>query len=501
MADNWQLKAVLSANAESMLKALKGVNAATKETRKYLSDVATSAGKLSGKLGLPFAALSAAVGGLSIMSVKSAVVGFTEMGEAVQKGALKAGMSVEQYQRMKYVAEQSGTSIEAMEGSLSKLNRQMGDAAAGKNKNLAGLMQRLGVSMRDSNGQVRSGIDLLPQLADAFQRNENPAVRARMGMALFGKSYAEILPLLAEGSEGIADNLKRFDRIKGVLGPDEINAAKKLGDSFKDLELVMKGFQGTVAKELVPVIGPLVDQLVAWWVANKKLVGVEVSKMAKELAAYIKTIDFKAVLQGVGDFFSGLKSVVDMVGGAKNALIGLVLFMNLQTIMAFASLGGAVAKFGMSLLAMSAGAIPPALAGLRALTVAMAISNGGAMTLIGTVGALLGKLALAGAAGYAVGSGLSWLIDKGIQSGTGDKNATLGTWLYDKFNDDPMAQMNQAQTKPSLVGAQAKGRVDGQVNIKIDGLPQGSRVEQAGTGNMPINLDAGYRSYAVGMPM
>lgn len=497
MADNWQLKAVLSANAESMLKALKGVNAATKETRKYLSDVATSAGKLSGKLGLPFAALSAAVGGLSIMSVKSAVVGFTEMGEAVQKGALKAGMSVEQYQRMKYVAEQSGTSIEAMEGSLSKLNRQVGEAAAGKNKNLAGLMQRLGVSMRDSNGQVRAGVDLLPQLADAFQRNENPAVRARMGMALFGKSYAEILPLLAEGSEGIADNLKRFDRIKGVLGPTEIRAAKDLGDSFKDLELVMKGFQGTVAKELVPVIRPLVDGLVAWWVANKKLVSVEVSKMAKELAAYIKTIDFKAVLQGVGDFFRALGSLVEMVGGAKNALIGFVLFMNLQTLMACASLGASVGRLGLSFGAMALQAAVGA-GGVSTLTAALGTAQVAGLGLL----AILGKLAAAAAVGYGIGTLLNnYVINPAVQALTGDKEASLGTAIYDLFNKDPMQQMNEQQTKPSLVGAQAKGRVDGQVNIKIDGLPQGSRVEQAGTGNMPINLDAGYRSYAVGMPM
>lgn len=549
MADNWQLKAVLSANAESMLKALKGVNAATKETRKYLSDVATSAGKLSGKLGLPFAALSAAVGGLSIMSVKSAVVGFTEMGEAVQKGALKAGMSVEQYQRMKYVAEQSGTSIEAMEGSLSKLNRQVGEAAAGKNKNLAGLMQRLGVNMRDSNGQVRAGIDLLPQLADAFQRNENPAVRARMGMALFGKSYAEILPLLAEGSEGIADNLKRFDRIKGVLGPTEIRAAKDLGDSFKDLELVMKGFQGTVAKELVPVIRPLVDGLVAWWVANKKPVSVEVSKMAKELAEYIKTIDFKAVAQGAGDFFRSLGSLVEMVGGAKNALIGLVLFMNLQTLMALGGLISSALKAGWAFTVMAAQAYVAGNASLlsmmRAGIVAVATAGpigvlgaafswmaGAATAAGGLISGAMGAVTLAirgvGAAlmanplgviiGLATAAYLiykNWDTLKGWFSGFFD-------WIGDKFQwaVDLAKQVGSfvglaptgaspsgssapigGGARPSLVSPQSNGRVDGQVTVKFDGMPPGTRVEQTGSGNMPINLDAGYRSYAVGMPM
>lgn len=497
MADNWQLKAVLSANAESMLKTLKSVNNMTKETRKYLSDVASAAGRVGNKLGLPLAAISAAVGGLSIMSIKSAIVGFTDMGEAVQKGALKAGMSVQQYQRMKYVAEQSGTSIEAMEGSLSKLNRQVGDAAAGKNKNLAGLMHQLGIGVRDANGQVRSGIDLLPQLADAFERNENPAVRARMGMALFGKSYAEILPLLTEGSKGIEDNLKRFDRIKGVLGPSEIRAAKDLGDSFKDLDLVMKGFQGTVAKELVPVIRPLVDGLVAWWVANKKLVSVEVAKMAKDLAAYIRTIDFTAVLQGVGNFFRALGSLVDMVGGAKNALIGFVLFMNLQTLTACAGLVSAVGRLGLSFGAMALQATVGA-GGMATLTAAMGTAQVAGLGLLG----ILGKLAAAAAVGYGVGTLLNnYVVNPAVQAMTGDKDASLGTWLYDKFNDDPMAKMNAGQAKPSLVSAANRVKASGAIQVSFVDAPPGLRVVQSDLGgDIPINLNVGRRSYSTGMP-
>ena len=497
MADNWQLKAVISANAESMLKALKTVNSATRDTRKYLADVATASGKLSGRLGLPFAAISAALGGLSVMSVKNAVVGFTEMGDAVQKGALKAGMSVEQYQRMRYVAEQSGTSIDAMEISLSKLNRAAGEAAVGKNKDVASLMSHLGINVRDANGNVRTGIDLLPELADAFKRNESPVARARMGMALFGKSYSEILPLLAEGSQGISDNLQRFDKIKGVLSASDIRAAKDLGDSFKDLDLVMKGFQGTVAKELLPVIKPLVDDLVAWWVANKKLVGSEINKMAKELAAYIKTIDFKAVLQGVGDFFSGLGRLVEMVGGAKNALIGFVIFMNLQTILALGGVAMAVGKVIWSLGVMTLSAIPQATVALGGLNAAMAGASTVGLGLLG----ILGKVAAAGAVGYGIGTLLNkYVIDPAAQLMSGNKDATLGTALYDLFHGDEVNPSSGG--KSSLVTAGSQVKAAGQIEVSFKDAPPGMRVEQTKVGgDIPLNLDVGYRSYAMGMPL
>jgi hypothetical protein len=89
-------------------------------------------------------------------------------------------------------------------------------------------------------------------------------------------------------------------------------------------------------------------------------------------------------------------------------------------------------------------------------------------SIVGSVGSLIGKaaplaanvaskalpvaaVAAAGAAGYMVGDKLvNPLINKGITAATGQEN-TLGTWLYDKFNDDPLADMNKpAPVKKNL---------------------------------------------------
>lgn len=497
MAEAWQLKAVLSANAESMLKALNGVGRVAKSTRKYLLDVGSAAGKLSGRLGLPFAALSGVLGGFSLAGIKGAVVGFTEMGETVHRGAIQAGMTVEEYQRMKYVAEQAGTSVEGLGASLGKLNRNVGDAAAGKNKNLSALMARLGINMRDANGQVRRGVDLLPELADAFKRNENPAARARMGMALFGKQWQEIAPLLVEGSEGITQSLERMARLKSVIPAEDILGAKELGDKFKDLHMVFKGFQMVVARELAPVIGPLVEDLTAWWVANKKLVSVEVARMAREFGAWVKSIDFKAVLSGVQDFFRGVGDLVRMLGGAKNALIGLVVFMNMGAIMAFASLGGSVLRLGVYLGGLALSALAP-VAPLQILQAEMVAANVKGAALVGTFGKLAAAAGVAAAA-YAGWKAGEWLndnvINPGVQKLSGDKDATLGTWIYDKLHPNEVDA-----TRPSLAGGN-QTKVGGEINVRFENAPAGMRVEQGGqTGQVPINTEVGYRGFAMGTP-
>ena len=64
-----------------------------------------------------------------------------------------------------------------------------------------------------------------------------------------------------------------------------------------------------------------------------------------------------------------------------------------------------------------------------------------------------------------------------------------------------MTSLPASAGRTSLIpAAPSAGKVEGQVNIKIDGLPSGSRVEQVRGGTMPINVDAGYSAYALAMP-
>lgn len=521
MADTWQLKAVLSANSAGMIKALTEAGKVAKTTRKYLLDVGSAAGSFTGRIGLPVSLLSGLAAGFSFSAIKNAVTGFTEMGEAVYRGSLRAGMGVEEYQRMKYVAEQAGVGVESLESSVGKLNLNIGKAAAGKGKPVAELMQRLGISMRDSNGQIRAGVDLLPQLADAFKRNENPAVRARMGMALFGKSWAEMAPILMEGSEGIASSLERLKRLKGVVSPEDIRGAKELGDKFKDLNIVTKGFQMTIAKELAPVIKPMIEDIVQWAAVNKKLVAIEVKAVVRDLVEGLRQIDWQGIIQGARDFGAGLGKVIDFVGGTKNALIGLVVFMNLQTISAFFGLIGAAARLVWYLGVMTVTAIPKAIIALGLFTpatTAAAVATTGLATAtnsanvaalgwLGNLKAVLGVLGsiAAAAAPLAVMWGVkNWAEDQSHDQGR--VSAIQGFASMLPFNRDAsieaIRQRNRAELggePPSLLG---NGRVkaDGKIDININGLPPGARVEQQAAGDIPFNVNAGYRSDALGMP-
>lgn len=502
MSDNFQLKAILSA-VDKMSPSLKVISQTAKNTRKYLLDVGTAAGKLSGSVGLPLAAISAATAGLSAAGMKGAIVGFTEYAEEIKKAAFATGMTTDEIQRMKYVASQSGVDFGAMVDSVGKLNKNLGEVATGGAPELAGLLKHLGVATRDANGHLRGGAEMLPALADAFKRNTNPVLQARMGMAAFGKSWKEVLPMLMEGSDGIAKSYARFKQIGNLTSQADLDAAKEFGDQLSDVSMVTKGFGYTIAKQLIPVLSPLVEDFIQWGAANKKVIAAQVKQFVVELVAGLKSFDWKGFIDNVKSIVSGFGRLVDMVGGAKNALIILAVVMNANAIMATFSLIGAVGRLAFALGGVGLKAIfaSAELLAFAAHSAAMATGLTASLLALAGSGALL---AAAGAVGFAIGTAI---YDNFI-SGT-----KLADWLGEQiagvlafFGNDTAKSALESNAQKGSSGSgssilNATQRVGGEINVNFSNAPAGMRVEPAGrSGGVDVNANVGYRGFALGNP-
>lgn len=564
MADNWQLKAVLSANAQGMIKALGDVGKMAKNTRKYLSDITGAAGNLAGRLGLPSALASGLLAGFSASAIKNAMVSLADMEDEVSKFTATTGIAGSEFTRFQYLAKLSNVPFEALAGSMGKANKGIYDAAKGKNKELAALYSHLGIPLRNANGQMRSMADMLPELADAFQRNQNPVVRARMGMAMFGKSWQEIMPMLSDGSAKINERMARFKElgleVKDVAAFDrQMESAGKFGDRLDDLSFVAKDFQNTIAAGLLPIITPLIDGLTRWVVVNKDLVASEVKVFVADLAKSLRDTDWNAVIEGARGFTRGLGSAVDMVGGARNALIALVIVMNAQTIVALAGLIGSLGRAGFAFLAMGAQAYLAGNASVLSMLriAAIAIATAGPIGAVGAAfawltgiaagagGIISGAMGMVGLAIRGVGAALmanplgiilglataavliwqNWDALKGWFSSffdwIGDRFQSLLGWAvdlaktaasvfgggggmdYQQVAGTALPRAGSApgvMDRPSLAGAQ-QVRASGQIEVSFKDAPPGMRVEQAkSSGDVPVRTDVGYRSYAMGAP-
>lgn len=492
MSSQWMLQAVISANASGMLSTLKSVNAASRSTRKYLLDVASSAGNLAGQVGMPLGLISGALGAFSVVGIKNAVMGFAELTSQIQDSSKGLSLSAEEYQRLTFIAGQSSVSPESMGDAIGKLNKNVDMAATGKNKDLAALFKHSGIAMRDAAGKIRNGADLLPEVADLFARNKDETMMAAVGTQLFGKSWRQLAPMLVEGKAGIDQLTARYKELGLVIDNDTVAAGEAFGDQVDQLKQVVQSYGNTITAKLLPALSPLIEQTIQWAVQNRELIATNVSTFITEVSDNLSKVDWSGVVQGARDFVDGLKWCIEFVHGTKNALIGLVVVMNAQALIATWQLGAAIVKLGFGFSALALKALAP-IAPLQLVTTGMTVAQLRAATLLATVGRLGAAFGAAGAAfaGWQIGTMLNdYVINPAVEKLTGQEGNTLGGWMYDKFNSDPMQPLTPLQQK-----------VGGEIKVSFDNAPPGMRVEpMAQSGPVVFRTDVGYRSLATGLP-
>lgn len=312
--------------------------------RRSLTNVTNKVTDAAKKLALPLTAAATAVG----FSLSQMMSKFLDTGDAIDKASIRLGIGAERLQSLQYAAKMSGSSAEDMNQALGKLNENIAKAAAGKNEELASLFKKLGISLRDANGHVRTAADVLPEFADAIQRNTNSSVRARMAIAAFGDAGQKLIPMLQDGSKGLADMEKRAHDLGLTMSQDDVKAAASLGDKFTDLGAVFDSFGNTISAKLAPVLGPLIDDLTEFLAKNKDAFAGRLSEAVSKLADSLKKVDFEKLANDAMDCFHAIGELYDKIGGFDTILKALAALMAGKVIIAIGQFVGSLITLGQS---------------------------------------------------------------------------------------------------------------------------------------------------------
>ena len=528
MADSFQLKAILSA-VDKMSPVLKGIQGATKNTRKYLGDLASAAGNVATRVGLPLTALTGVVSGGLALALKRSLTEFAATGAALDDMSKRTGISAESLQLLQYQAEMSDVSMEGLQSAIARLNKGIGEAVAGKNKDLAGLFAKLNIEMRDSRGNLREAADLLPQLADAFARNTSEVTRARMGNALFGKGYQELLPMLVDGSGALIQLREEYQRLglalssshvgpRGPLQFSEVELAAQLDDSFVKLRYATQGLTNVIGAKLAPVLNPLIDRFIEWAAVNRDVIATRLGAFVEQFANAIAQFDLNAFLDGLSEFLDRARELIQMLGGMKSIFIALGVLMAAGPLLSILQLGMAVGRLSWfigSNLYAAVGVVLPVLQTMASVILGTVVS---AVTQLGMALGLVFKMLMANPivlviAGIAAAAFLiiqnweqvktwfaeffDWVGEKwrSLSGWVGGVASTLGG-LFGGGSGGVQAPA-QGASSPSLAAAGAQ-RVGGSIGVEFRNAPAGMRVtDTRSTPGFDLNAAVGYRGFAL----
>lgn len=293
------IEAVLTTKDETA----SGVNSAQKNLKKF-GDTAT-------KVGRNMMLMSTLVTGGMYMMSKSTY----DYGEAHLKVAKQTGLTVEQSQKLAYAAEQEFADFDTLTRSLPILTKYMGYARDGMDT-YKREFDKMGITVTDSEGNLRSVYDVFMEMSDYMSDNGISAQeKTATAMGLLGRRGAELVPFLGLGRKGLEELGVELENTRGVMSQAEAETMKRFNDNLLKLKTTMAGIKDTIAIGVLPVF----EKLIAWGQTFTQWF----KDLSPEMQGFLAKFAFMASI-GVGVLGTGLlvsgmlaKMAVGMITLAK----------------------------------------------------------------------------------------------------------------------------------------------------------------------------------------
>jgi hypothetical protein len=253
--------------------------------------------------------------------------------DKLSKTSAKLGVPIEQLSALAYAADLSDVSFEALSKSVGKLSKSMTEAAAKPTGDAANAFRALGISVTDANGRLKSSDDVLGEVADKFSGLKDGAGKTAVSMALFGKTGADLIPMLNDGRDGLKEMKDEAEKFGLILDAKTGKAAEDFNDNITRLKAAWTGLvtqsMSQVLPSMVAITNAMVESaknsgflstaLTAVSTAMKALVtsGVIVGAVFKSLAEYISTVSNAISLVLKGEFTAAFEKVKGGVAGIQ----------------------------------------------------------------------------------------------------------------------------------------------------------------------------------------
>lgn len=232
------------------------------------------------------------IGGAALAALAGPLRTFVDLGGALQDAVDRTGVSAEALSALAYAADQVGVSLEGLESGLKGMAKLTYGVKTGA-KAAQETLSKLGITAREF--LAATPMQRLGLIADGLAKIEDPGIRAAVAMRALGRGGMDLLPLLQQGSSGIAAFVAQAEKLGIVLSAEDVAAADELGDSFAGLVAQSKALAFSVGAALAGPLGVVVDLL-----KSAASVAIEFVNNNRQLVVWIAAAAAVATTFGAG---------------------------------------------------------------------------------------------------------------------------------------------------------------------------------------------------------
>ena len=233
-------------------------------------------------------AAAAAGTGLAVL-IKKSINELDRLDEVSQM----LGTTVESLSSLGKAAKIEGMNIEDLSGSMVKLTRTISEATSGS-ESAAYAFKSMGLDPT----KFKNSEDAILQIADAFSGYEDGINKTALAVELFGKSGAQMIPFLNQGSAAILQIRGELDSFGNASTKAAVEAAE-FNDRMTKMGIVVNTLFQKFVSELLPVLNNFTQAMFDTFTYSdllrneiNKLVAIQAVRWAENLAiAFAHVVD------------------------------------------------------------------------------------------------------------------------------------------------------------------------------------------------------------------
>lgn len=186
-------------------------------------------------------ALEALGVGLGVGFFVNLIKGSIDAADHLNDLTKSTNLTVEELSGLSVLAKQSGTDIDGLAKAVNKMSVEIGKDPD--------KFRKLGITAKDNLGALKQFSDIFNLLPDINQRNA-------LAQAIFNKSWAEMAPVLAEGSKKIAEAVAKGAQLAGTTA-EMAKQADEFNDNLQLFHATSESVWTTLAAKLLPAFNEI----------------------------------------------------------------------------------------------------------------------------------------------------------------------------------------------------------------------------------------------------
>lgn len=271
-----------------------------------LGNKATQAGEALRGLSMAAAGIDVALAGLAYKSGQAA--------DDLNTLSSVTGISTAELQKYKAAADLLDVSVETIAKTQTKMKRSMLSAQQGSTA-MAEAFKSLGVSIEDSNGNLRSQDEVFAEAIASLGKMSNETERDALAMQIFGKSASELNPLIEDNGETfqrVADIFKNNNL--EIVDQETIDKANAFNDSLDEIKLTWTAALSSIGMQLAGYLAPVIEKVAGW---------------LESIAGWLSTLDPQvlAIIGVIAGVVAGLAPVLIILGKLAFAVSSIMTLM------------------------------------------------------------------------------------------------------------------------------------------------------------------------------